>query len=162
LAFIAVSDRAIQRARQIPHRGWYFDFLLYDRYLHNGMTPATPAMALLYALDLQLDRILTEGLPARHERHRAMAEHVQRWGRTTFGLYAQEGYRSKTVTTLCKRASFDIASLIAHLKQHDLTLATGYGALRDATFRIGHMGDLQVKDVRNLTDRIDEYLAARK
>src|SRR3972149_1178243 len=50
LAFAAVSDRTLERAAEIPHRGWYFAFVLLDRYLSQHNTPATPAISLLYAL----------------------------------------------------------------------------------------------------------------
>jgi aspartate aminotransferase-like enzyme len=55
LAFAAVSDRALERAQRVPDRGWYFDFLVFEKYLQRRQTPTTPAITLLYALDVQLD-----------------------------------------------------------------------------------------------------------
>ena len=68
LAFAAVSDRVLERAKQVTGRGWYFDFLVLEKYLTKNTTPATPAISLLRAADLQLDCILAEGLEARVER----------------------------------------------------------------------------------------------
>lgn len=158
LAFAAVSDRTLERAAGIAHRGWYFDFLLLDRYLKQHNTPATPAISVLYALDAQLDRILAEGLPARFARHAQMAEMTQRWALDRLGLLAPEGYRSRSVTAVLNTRRIDVAALIAHLAAHDMAIASGYGALRETTFRIGHMGEIQPSDVTELLAHIDEFL----
>jgi len=39
LAFAAVSDRVLERAKQVTGRGWYFDFLLLEKYLVKNTTP---------------------------------------------------------------------------------------------------------------------------
>jgi len=160
LAFAAVSDRTLVRAAAIPHRGWYFDFVLLDRYLKQHTTPATPAISLLYALDAQLERILAEGLPARFARHTRMGERTQQWALDRFALLAPEGFRSRTVTAVVNSRKIDVAALNAHLAAHDMAIAAGYGALRETTFRIGHMGEIQPDDLERLLSAIDDYLAA--
>lgn len=160
LAFAAVSDRALERAAQIPHRGWYFDFVLLERYLRQHNTPATPAISLLFALDTQLDRILAEGLPARFARHARMAEMTQGWARERFDLLAPEGARSRTVTAVLNTRRIDVGALNAHLATHHMAIAAGYGALRETTFRIGHMGEIQPADIERLLNAIDDHLAA--
>ncbi len=159
LAMAAVSDRALERAAEVPNRGWYFDLLLLEKYHQRDYTPATPAISLLYALDLQLGRMLAEGLEARQARHEQMAAMVQAWAEQHFELFAAKGHRSRTVTAILNTQEMDIAALNAHLAQHDMTLANGYGPLKDKTFRIGHMGDTQPTDIEELLDRIDEFLA---
>ncbi len=159
LAMAAVSDRALERAAEVPNRGWYFDLLLLEKYHQRDYTPATPAISLLYALDLQLDRMLAEGLEARQARHEQMAAMVQAWAEQHFELFAAEGHRSRTVTAILNTQEMDIAALNTHLAQHDMTLANGYGPLKDKTFRIGHMGDTQPSDIEELLGRIGEFLA---
>jgi aspartate aminotransferase-like enzyme len=73
LAFAAVSDLALERAAMVPTRGWYFDFLKYESALQRSLTPTTPPISLLFALDRQLDRMLAEGLAARFARHSSLA-----------------------------------------------------------------------------------------
>jgi len=160
LAFAAVSDRVLERARTIEHRGWYFDFLLLERYRLQNNTPATPAISLLYALDAQLDRILAEGLPARFARHARMAEITQRWALERFDLLAPQGARSRTVTAVLNTRRLDVAALNAHLASLDMAIAGGYGSLRETTFRIGHMGEIQPADVEQLLAAIDDHLAS--
>jgi predicted phosphoserine aminotransferase len=158
LAFAAVSDAALERARRVPSRGWYFDFVRLDQYLQKNTTPATPAISLLYALDLQLDRMLAEGMPARFERHRRMADTVQRWAADRFDLFAAPGARSKTVTTIRNTRGFEIKSLEEFLAAEGMTIADGYGPLKGKTFRIAHMGEIQEADVHQLLAHIDRYL----
>jgi predicted phosphoserine aminotransferase len=159
LALCAVSDRAMQRAEQVPGRGWYFDLLLYEKHRLKDSTPATPAMSLIFALDLQLDRILAEGLEERFARHSAMAEQVQSWaGQRGQALYAPPGFRSRTVTTVKNEAGLDIGELNRFLLQQDMRIANGYGALKGKTFRIAHMGDTLPADIEKLLIAMDEYL----
>lgn len=51
LAFAAVSDRVLERAKQVPYRGYYFDFIELEKFLLKNHTPATPNISLLYATD---------------------------------------------------------------------------------------------------------------
>jgi aspartate aminotransferase-like enzyme len=76
LALGAVSDRAMQKAESVENRGWYFDLLRMEKHRNKDSSPATPAMSLIFALELQLDRILAEGLENRFARHSAMAKRV--------------------------------------------------------------------------------------
>ncbi len=158
LAFAAVSDRALERAATVPARGWYFDFLLLERYQKQNNTPATPALSLLFALDQQLDRILAEGLERRFARHQRMAEITQAWATDRLALLAPPGFRSKTVTAIVHGGTLDVPALIAHLAVHDMAVAGGYGGLRDTTFRIGHMGEIRPDEVEQLLAAIDDFL----
>lgn len=158
LAFAAVSDRALARAETIEHRGWYFDFLRMLRYQQRSMTPATPAVSLLFALDKQLDRMLAEGLDNRYQRHRDMAAYARSWGQEHFELFAQEGARSNTVTTISNTLQADIAAMNQFLLAQGMQLANGYGPLKHKTFRIGHMGEITLADLEQLTRTIQSYL----
>jgi aspartate aminotransferase-like enzyme len=87
-----------------------------------------------------------------------MAALVQTWAEERFELFAAEGYRSRTVTAVRNTQEMDIAALNAHLARHDMTIANGYGPLKDKTFRIGHMGDTQPSDIEELLSLIDEFM----
>ena len=158
LAFAAVSDRTLDRARTVRDRGWYFDFLVFETYLARDQTPSTPAITLLYALDRQLDRIRAEGLEARFARHAAMAARIQAWALNRFDVLARDGYRSHSVTAVRNTLGIDVAELNRHLARYDMQIANGYGKLREVTFRIGHMGDHTLDDMLVLTAAIDEYI----
>jgi predicted phosphoserine aminotransferase len=162
LALGAVSDRAMHKAETVENRGWYFDLLRMERHRLKDSTPATPAMSLVYALDYQLDRILAEGLEARFARHAQMARRVQTWAEDhDLGIYAPEGYRSQTVTTIRNERNWDIADINAFLKQREMRIANGYGMLKNNTFRIAHMGEIQMEDVEMLLEAMEEYMKQR-
>jgi aspartate aminotransferase-like enzyme len=157
----AVSDRAMAYAQEVPNRGWYFDLVRMEKHRLKDSTPATPALSLIYALDFQLDRILSEGLEARFARHSQMAGRVQSWAlERGLGMYAPQDYRSKTVTTLDNRLGLDVASLNRFLVERGMRIANGYGALKGKTFRIAHMGETRLEDVDRLLAAMDEYLAS--
>lgn len=159
LALGAVSDRAMKKAESVENRGWYFDLLRMEKHRLKDSTPATPAMSLVFALDFQLDRILAEGLDARFERHSAMARRVQTWAEDhDLAIYAPEGYRSQTVTTVKNARGWDVGDMNAFLMQRQMRLANGYGPLKGNTFRIAHMGEIQLEDVDTLLAALEEYM----
>lgn len=159
LGLAAVSDRALTYAESVPNRGWYFDLLRLEKHRLKDSTPATPALSLIYALDYQLDCMLKEGLQERYARHAAMAERVQNWAlEHGFELFAPEGYRSKTVTTVVNTRGIDVADLNQFLLKRGMRIASGYGALKGKTFRIAHMGETTMNDVEMLLSAMDEYL----
>jgi predicted phosphoserine aminotransferase len=158
LAFAAVSERALARAEHVEHRGWYFDFLRLKRYHERWMTPATPALSLMYALDKQLDRMLSEGLSNRYQRHEALAEHARAWAEEHFALFAQAGARSNTVTTIENIHAVDVSAMNNFLKTNGMQLANGYGPLKNKTFRIGHMGETTLDEIKKLTETMERYL----
>ncbi|MBN1453748.1 MAG: alanine--glyoxylate aminotransferase family protein [Anaerolineales bacterium] len=160
LALAAVSDRALEKAKTVENRGWYFDLVRMEKHRLKDSSPATPAMSLIFALDLQLDRILAEGLENRFARHSAMAKRVREWADAHgLSMYAPEGFRSQTVTTLKNERGIDISDLNAFLKQRGMRIANGYGPLKNITFRIAHMGEIQMSDLEELFAAMEEYLA---
>lgn len=161
LALAAVSERAMRRAEEVPHRGWYFDLLRMEKHRLKDSTPATPAISLIYALDAQLDRILKEGLEERFARHSALAKRIHAWAlERGFGLFAQDGFRSQTVTTLKNLLEVDIPDLNRYLLEGGMRIANGYGVLKNETFRIAHMGETRMEDLDILLAAIDEYIEA--
>lgn len=159
LALGAVSDRAMTKAETVENRGWYFDLLRMEKHRLKDSSPATPAMSLIFALDLQLDRILAEGLENRFARHSAMAKRVQEWAEAhNLSMYAPEGYRSQTVTTIKNERDINVADLNAFLKEREMRIAGGYGPIKASTFRIAHMGETQMEDIDKLLEAMDEYL----
>jgi predicted phosphoserine aminotransferase len=158
LSFAAVSDQALEKATGIAKRGLYFDFVDLEKYLLKNQTPATPAISLMWALETALDRMLTEGLAARFARHARMADRVREWAAQKFDLFAEPGYRSQTVTCVKNTHSIDVKALNTFLKSKGMQISDGYGKLSGTTFRIAHMGEIQMSDVAELLTAIDEFI----
>ena len=160
LAFAAVSDRALAKAKTIKNRGYYFDFVELELFLKKNNTPSTPAISLMYALDKQLDAMLSEGLDARFERHARLAKMTHDWAEEMgFGLFAEAGYASHTVTVINNTRNIDVSVLNKFLATKGISIADGYGTLKGKTFRIAHMADTSDEDLRMLFGAINEFLA---
>jgi predicted phosphoserine aminotransferase len=162
MAFGAVSDRVLDRAEQVEYRGYYFDMLQLEKYHKKNNTPATPPISLMYATDRQLDDIMQETIEGRVARHQKMAEMTQRWATSVgFGLYAEEGYRSPTLTTITNTLNVDVSEMNKFLRERGMVVSNGYGAIKNETIRIAHMGDTQPVHLERLFEAIEAYLQQR-
>ena len=158
LCVVTVSEKAYQRSLSVGNRGFYFNFEQLEKKAVKNQTPATPAISIINALNVQMDRIYKEGVETRFQRHLDMAEHVRSWTRKNFALYSDENYLSPTVTNVHNTREIDVVNLNAELAKRGAMLSNGYGDLKGKCFRIAHMGDLQIADVQWLTDQIDDIL----
>jgi len=158
LAVAGVSERALEKARGVENRGYYFDFLEMLKYDERNQTPATPAIPQIFALDAQLDAILAEGIEQRYARHARLAGIVQDWARRHFALFAEKGYESPTVTCVENTRGISVAELNQELGQQYAMISNGYGVLKEKTFRLAHMGDTQEWEIRGLLATIDRIL----
>ena len=160
LAVGAVSERLLERSRSAGIRSHYFKFAEYAEFSKKHHTPTTPSLPHLYALDVQLGFFEKETLPARYARHEALRSRVARWagerGCTFFP--SQEGVRSPTVSCLRPPAGHDAEKLKAALSARGWTIGGGYGKLKSETFRIGHMGDVDLDSLEALLAEIDALL----
>jgi predicted phosphoserine aminotransferase len=161
LAFASVSDRALERAKQVSNRGYYFDFLEWEENLKKNNTSATPPVSLMFAADRQLDDILVEGLDNRWARHMQMRDMTHTWaGSRGFGLFAQEGYRSATVTAIENTRQIDVDQMAKFMGGKGFSMDKGYGKVKGKTFRIAHMGDMQTTELEDILSGLDEFVGA--
>lgn len=159
IAFAAVSDRVLKRAEQIPYRGYYFDFIELDKMLQKNNTPATPPISLMFAADRQLDDILAEGLENRWQRHTQMRDLTIHWANTReMGIFAQEGYRSPTVTAVNNGRNINVDDMAKFMGSKGFSMDKGYGKIKGRTFRIAHMGDMQMATLEEVLAGLDEFL----
>ena len=160
LAFCAVSDRAMAKAKMVPARGYYFDFISLAKSIAKNQTPATPAVSLLYALDRQLDDMMAEGMENRFARHLAMRDRTLEWSKSKgFEIFVTPGYESPTVTCLANNLEIDISALNKYLRSHGMIISNGYGDLKGKTLRIAHMGDTQPHEMEELFVAMDGFFA---
>ena len=147
LAFGVASESFLGQARATKNRGLYFDIVEFEEYAQRNQTPNTPALPLLYAADVQLAAIRAEGIEARWARHTAMAQATSDWTERCrangidIGVLARPGARSPTVSAITVPADFTGGRIVKRVAEQGFVIGGGYGALKDRTFRIGHMGD---------------------
>lgn len=164
LAFGVASDAMMKRSETAPGRGWYFALDRLMKQLVNDQTPATPAVSLLYALDVQLARIADEGIEARWQRHLDMQQRTFEWidemkdAGAGIDFFADEGHRSPTVTTVAMPGGEGSAALVTEMRRRGWVIGGGYGKLKESTFRIGHMGDHTVAELEKLLAELTDVL----
>jgi len=160
LAVASMSQKAVAAAKEVPFRGSYFDLLsLYNTIQKRDYQyPSTPSISHMYALDYQLDLIFEEGLEERFGRHLEMAEHVRAWGEKHFELFAQEGYRSNTLTTVLNTKGINVGDLNKALGERGFMISNGYGDYKEKTFRIAHMADTTLDDIKEVLGHIEDIL----
>lgn len=159
LAMAFVSEAAYEKAKTIDGRGNYTDLVgMIDYYKKSQQTPSTPNISLLYALNYQLDRMLAEGHQARYKRHVEMAEYTRKWALDHgFTIFAEPGYESVTVTTINNTHGKSVADLNKDLAKRGYMISNGYGAkLKEKTFRIGHMGEWTLSNVKEVLWQIED------
>jgi aspartate aminotransferase-like enzyme len=155
LAIFSVSERGWERMSSAQMRGFYTDFLRYRDKHEAGGPITTPAIPLIYALDAQLDRILDEGIEARWQRHLRLLELTKEWATTAgFEYSSQEEARSPTVSCLETPSGLAATELVDRLAQQGFLVGSGYGRLKDSTFRIGHMAEIGTSDLDLLFEAI--------
>jgi aspartate aminotransferase-like enzyme len=156
----SISEKALETARKVKFRGTYFDLLqLYD-YIQKKdyQYPSTPSLSHMFALDYQLDKIFEEGLENRFARHTEMADYVRAWAKDKFALFAQEEFTSNTVTCVKNTREINVGELNKALGERGYMISNGYGKLADKTFRIAHMNEATIMEIKELLSIIDEIL----
>jgi len=161
LAICTISERAVEKARTVKNRGFYLDLVsLYDTVKKKDYQyPSTPNLSLMFALDYQLDCIIEEGLENRFKRHLEMAEYTRSWAKRNFEMFADERYASVTLTTIRNTMEISVKDLNSELGKRGFAISNGYGDLKEKTFRIAHMADLTVDDIKELLVEIEDVLS---
>ena len=148
LAFSVASEGFMDQARQAKGRGVYFDLVEMEQFALRGQVPSTPSLSLMYALDVQVEAIAREGIESRWQKHFAMAGMTNDWingclnqDKLDICNIVDAAHRSPTVSTIKLPDGVSSGEFLKKVAARGITVATGYGKLKDETFRIGHMGD---------------------
>ena len=165
LAFAVASPAMLDRSAQATNKGYYFDLLPLMKSLEAFQTPSTPAISLLYALEVQLERIMAEGIEQRWERHAAMRLATIEWveamrsERSEIAVLAPEGHRSPTITCISLPEGRSGPEVVAAMRERGWVIGGGYSRLKESTIRIGHMGDHDPQVLGELLGTLGEVLS---
>jgi aspartate aminotransferase-like enzyme len=159
LAFVSVSPRAWEAAAAARMPKFYFDLLAHKTSAEAGQTPWTPAVAVMFQLEVALGMMEQEGLEAIWQRHAAVGAAV-RAGLTALGfkLLADPAFASDTVTGAWIPEDLDWKSFNGKLRALGLIVAGGQGNLKGKIFRIGHLGHVTVPNILNAMAVLEETL----
>jgi len=156
LAVALVSDRALERAIQVPNRGAYTNLVEIFEFEKKHQTPSTPNIPLFYALNKRMDLLLEETYDKVYQRHKDMAKYTQQWAKKHFELFPEQGYESITVSCVKNTLGKSFKELSQKLAEKGFLIGNGYGKLKDVTFRIGHMGEWNTAGIKQVLALIDE------
>src|SRR3954463_1727675 len=99
------SPAALAKAAGMKDRGYYFDFVEFQKNAEQNMTPSTPSIGHVFALASKLEDIFAEGLDARYARHLKLAQMTRDWAaRHEFTLFPENGFESVTLTCISNGA----------------------------------------------------------
>jgi len=147
MALFTCSPAALAKAATMKDRGYYFDFVEFQKNAEQNMTPSTPSIGHVYALASKLEEMFSEGLEARYARHAKLAQMTRDWAaRHGFTLFPEKGFESVTLTCVNNGAKpggrvIDVAKFQKLVKDEGFLIDGGYGKIKGSTFRISNMGD---------------------
>lgn len=167
LGFVWASRRALEAHRSAGLRTPYWDWSArMDQTVHYLRYCGTPPIPHLYGLRAALDMIAEEGLEAIWARHTVLA-HAVRAAVKAWSLPGQMEFnirnpreRSNAVTTV--RTGGINAHRLRLMTENGagMTLGIGLKGLEAGSFRIGHMGHLNVPHVLGTLGTIEAALVA--
>jgi aspartate aminotransferase-like enzyme len=146
-AIFVCSPAALAKAAIMKDRGYYFDLVEFQKNAEQSMTPSTPSIGHVYALESKLQDIFAEGLEARYARHRRTNQLTRDWAtKHGFNLFPEQGFESITLTCVSNGArpggrTVDVPKLQKLVKDQGFLIDGGYGKIKGTTFRISNMGD---------------------
>jgi aspartate aminotransferase-like enzyme len=159
IAIAAVGERARQAGSEARMPRFYWDFAEAREWAGKGQTPWTPAIAVLYGLQVGVRRLLAEGRERTWARHAGIARGVAE-GLEALGLrlVAEPQDRSATVTAAWVPDGIDWAPFNAAMRSRGLVIAGGQGKWSGRILRFGHMGEVGIDEMAEALEIMGEVL----
>ena len=159
LAFASFSDRAWEANTKARMPRFYLDVAKHRDSHRDGQTPWTPALAVMFQLDVALEQMEHEGPETIFARHAACAA-ATRAGLAALGfdLFPDPAVASQTVTCVRLPEGLDWKTFNGELKARKLVVAGGQGKLTGQVFRVGHLGSVTLDEILSAIAVIEEAL----
>jgi len=169
LALIAANQQAISvfKQRKTPVLNYYADWTnwlpIMEAYAAGKPSYfATPAVNLIFALNVSLGQILAEGMSKRVIRHQSLSRACKA-GIEALGLMQVPVSSDKAATTMTAPrypAGVQGPNFLSSAAKAGIILAGGlHPAIRTEYFRIGHMGSVSIGDILATLSAIETALA---
>jgi alanine-glyoxylate transaminase/serine-glyoxylate transaminase/serine-pyruvate transaminase len=168
LALVVAGPRALDafHHRKTPVGSYYSDWTQWLPIMegYESRQPryfGTPAVNLIWALNVSLGQILEEGMDARFASHRRLSEAVKA-AVIALGMKQVPVRPDKTATTLTAPYYPDGVdhTVLRYIKDAGVILAGGlHPEIKQYYFRIGHMGAVSASDILATVGAIEQGLA---
>ena len=167
---VFVHKDAVKKMETVENRGYTTDLLLALGSASKSQILTTPNTALANQMAVQLDYIVNvEGVENRFARHERMKKITQDWFKDLpegFSKFAQEGFESPTVSSGLAPEGVDLKAIKEEMRELGYLFDPGYGGLNkkrlandeQATFRIGHMGDISEDMLKTYLEKLKKAL----
>ena len=159
LSFVSMSEKAWEASKNSDLPKFYLNLKSYKKSLLSNSNPYTPAVNLVFALDVSLKMMKDEGLNkifSRHERHKSAVSAAAKT--LNLKLFANEEYLSPSVTAI-QIKELDAEKFRKKIKEkYDILLAGGQDDLKGKIFRVGHLGYVNDRDIISVIAAIGNTL----
>lgn len=148
LAMVALSERALTRARESRGRRYYFDLLRELKAQRDEHTTAyTPAVSLVFGLNKALELIGEETLPRVFARQQLTAEATRASARA-LGLRIFPDNPAPGVTAMVAPDNVDSGKVVRYMREQlGVSIQGGQDHMKGKLIRIGHMGHVSPFDM---------------
>lgn len=138
IAMISMNKAAWDAYKKSKMPKFYFDLGKAKKSFDSAQTPFTPATHQIDALNIALDLMFRETLPAITKRHvnatKKIRSAIRKMG---LELFASDKNASIVLTSVKTDRA---AEIVKAMREKGVEVAGGYGELKGHTFRIGHLG----------------------
>lgn len=149
MAMVAVSPYAWEKHQKSTMSRYYFDLTKYEKFSQKNQTPATPAVSVLYSLQVALDLMKKEGREKIFARHIELRDYFRNEvKKLSLRLVVEDRDASPTVTSIYPPIGVDEKVWRDLLKnKYNQILAGGMGGLKGKIIRVAHMGYVTKSDL---------------
>ena len=157
LGFVAVSEKARQAIAKSTAPKFYFSIGKALKELEKNTTPFTPAVSLLFGLEVALDMIREEGIENVWKRHARLAAAARSAVKAmNLELFSQNP--ASTCTAVKTPEGIDSGKVVKGLKEMGITIAGGQGQLKGKIFRFATLGWYNEYDVLTIIAAVEKVM----
>ncbi len=156
IACVGLSEDAIKAIEAAPIRSNFMNLKSYRKNAAKNETPTTPAISILYALRVAVDKVKKEGgANAWVKRHAEVSSHVRdRIKAMGFGLVAEEGFESGAVTAFYAAKNTELNTLLQ--SKYGVKLGGGHADWKDTTLRFCNLGHITLAEAKVGLDALEK------
>lgn len=157
LSLVSISEKAWRLVEKSRIPKYYFDLRMFRENLPRGQTPFTPAISLLYQLNIRLDKLLKSDLNNVIQEQHSKSVSLQK-GLNALGLKVIGSRPSNGVVGILfeKHNAYEIVQKLRDDYQIEITPSPGADKTRIA--RVGLFGDIKKEDIEELLSALKKIL----
>lgn len=156
ISIIILNKKAIHKIDKNDIKSMYFNFKSYLINGERGQTPFTPAVSILIQLNKRLNIINKYGIEKVIGKTKDLADDFRnRIVKLPFVIYNK--FPSNAVTVVKPTGKMKAYDIFEYLKNnYNIFVCPNGGELKNKIFRVGHIGDLSIKDNKVLIDALND------